>query len=311
MRGLNENFLNDLKEGLLAPFTQRVKSDHSLCLEIRENYVNIYYRGSNLIKLSSTSKGYKGWFDPNYAESESEKFSQSLPHESIKEPEDVDAWIGVIPQIKQAIDFFLSAHPKEEREAQQAIVRDNNFCGVSEATDYFVCDIEYTIQDRRRVDMVAVHWPSTPSVRQKQANRRLVLIEAKFGDGNLKDDSGIHSHIRDIDRFLSNPNNLQKLKDDMIRIYNQKLALELLHPRIEFKRELVSFSDEKPMLIFVLINHDPTKSDLNEALVDLPPSPHVDMYLATGCFMGYGLFEQAVLPINVAIERFDNYIYDA
>jgi len=41
--------MNDLSEGVLA--------DRSLCLEIRENYINIYYRGGNLLKLSTGPGG--------------------------------------------------------------------------------------------------------------------------------------------------------------------------------------------------------------------------------------------------------------
>ena len=46
MRKLNDIFLNDLKEGgRLFPLTDAVKSDPSLCLELRGDYVNVYYRG--------------------------------------------------------------------------------------------------------------------------------------------------------------------------------------------------------------------------------------------------------------------------
>jgi len=44
MRGLSKKFMNDLNEGILTPLRRRVLADRSLCLEIREDYVNIYYR---------------------------------------------------------------------------------------------------------------------------------------------------------------------------------------------------------------------------------------------------------------------------
>jgi len=83
-----------------------------------------------------------------------------------------------MPVLKQTMDLFLSQHPKEEHEAQQLILRDNNFGGVSRATDYYVCDIEYA-NPHGRFDLVAVHWPSNGAIRKQQDSRRLVLVEAE------------------------------------------------------------------------------------------------------------------------------------
>ena len=40
-----------LKSGLLQPVWNLVKLDSTICLEIRKNYVNIYYRGGNILKI--------------------------------------------------------------------------------------------------------------------------------------------------------------------------------------------------------------------------------------------------------------------
>jgi len=53
-RRLSDQFMAGLKEGWLHPLLDRVKADRTLCLEIREDYVNIYYRGGNLLKVSRT-----------------------------------------------------------------------------------------------------------------------------------------------------------------------------------------------------------------------------------------------------------------
>ena len=41
MRGLNQKFINDLSAGILAPLLERVVADRSVCLEIREDYINV------------------------------------------------------------------------------------------------------------------------------------------------------------------------------------------------------------------------------------------------------------------------------
>lgn len=71
MRKLSLNFMSDLKQrdGVLNPILERVKHDHTLMLAIRENYLNIYYRGGNILRLTEKCEGvYEAWFDDNYNE---------------------------------------------------------------------------------------------------------------------------------------------------------------------------------------------------------------------------------------------------
>ena len=71
MRGLSELFMGNLQGvtgqgGLdLSGVLNWVKEDSSLCLEIRENYINIYYRGGNIMKLTETIGSYTIYFDCN------------------------------------------------------------------------------------------------------------------------------------------------------------------------------------------------------------------------------------------------------
>jgi len=291
--------MDDLRSGVLAPFLERVLADRSLCLEIREDYVNIYYRGGNLLKLSAGPAGYVAHFDPKYAKGDGGTLARALPGTRISAADDVDAWLGAMPAMKQTMDIYFGRHPKEEREAQQLIVRDNNFGGVSRATDYYVCDIEYA-NPHGRFDLVAVHWPSRGHIRKQQDGRRLVLVEVKFGDGAINGAASIRSHITDINRFLGDPANVTALQDEMVGVFNQKRALGLMN----CGKDLCAFGDEPPMLLLALANHDPDSTKLRAALDALPPSPHAEIYIATGCFMGYGLCDQAIVPLEEARSRF-------
>jgi hypothetical protein len=261
MRGLSQQFLADLREGILAPIGERVIQDRSLCLEIRDDCVNVYYRGGSLLEISKSTKNYMVFFDPAYFKSDEGTLDQPLPDKVIQKCENAVAWLSVLPDLKQAMDLHLGRHPREEREAQQLILRDNNFGVMSRATDYYVCDIEYAHQ-HGRIDLVAVHWPSKSPIRKKQKDRRLVLVEAKYGDGTIADPAGIHSHIKDINRFLEDTANLKALKNEMVGLFNQKRALRL----INCSKDLVAFSDEPPMLLLTLVNHDPDSSSLRKAL---------------------------------------------
>ena len=171
MRTLNDRFLDDLKKGVLAPLTDTVKSDTSLCLELRGDYINVYYRGGNLMKVEQSAEGYSVSFDPNYFKVGSKKGffrTEKLPHlpkGEILDKEDIAKWLDASPKLKQAIDRYISKIKKDEREFQQRILRDNNFGSIARSTDYYICDIEYR-SEYGQFDMVAVHWPSEPGVRK-------------------------------------------------------------------------------------------------------------------------------------------------
>ncbi len=66
MRGLSNDFMNDLKVGKLKNFLTSVKEDDTLSLEIRDNYINIYYRGGNIFRIEQCTSEYKVYFDINY-----------------------------------------------------------------------------------------------------------------------------------------------------------------------------------------------------------------------------------------------------
>ncbi len=291
-RGLSDEFMAALTGGVLTPLLDRVKADRTLCLEIREDYLNIYYRGGNLLKVSRMPDGYEAFFDTKYFAAP----VPSMPEAPLREAAHVAAWLAVLPILKQAMDLW---QPGEEREVQQLIVRDNNVGGIANSTDYYVCDIEFTIAKRKRFDLVAVHWPSKGEVRKRQDGHRLVVGEAKFGDGALKGESGIHEHIVDVNAYLAVPGNLAALKEQMLCVFNQKRALGL----IECKKDLTGFSDAPPVLLLVLANHDPDSTLLRELLGSLPPSPHAELRIATGSLIGYGLYDPAILTIDEARTR--------
>ena len=123
-RGLSNEFMQDLLAGFLNPLLVRVKEDDSLSLFIRNEYINIYYRGGNLLKLERKKGGrrYRVYFDPDYAQGEP---LPGMPEE-LADPGQVADLIGVFPVLKQFIDRHRTAHPALEREFQQLVARENN-----------------------------------------------------------------------------------------------------------------------------------------------------------------------------------------
>ena len=294
MRGLNADFMEDLKSGMLRRLLDRVHLDRTLCLELRDDYLNIYYRGGNLLRLGRRGDAYAAAFDVKYAKGA----PLQVPPTALREPDHVTAWLDAMPHLKLAMDLYMGHHPKEEREIQQIIARDNNIGSVSRATDYYVCDIEYA-NAHGRFDIVGVHWPSTGTDRKQSVARRLVVGEVKQGDNALSGKAGLHAHVRDVDGFLSDPARLAGLKEEMVAVFNQKRALDL----INCGRDLESFSDEPPLFLLILANHDPDKTKLREELATLPSAEHCEIRVVTSSLVGYGLFDPGVLTVDEVLAR--------
>ncbi|MCY4287355.1 MAG: hypothetical protein OXC63_02040 [Aestuariivita sp.] len=320
MRALNDRFLKDLKDGILAKVTETVQWDSTLCLELRGTSINVYYRGCNLMKIQETRTEYRGTFNPNYfKDGRTLKLPKSLTH-----LDDVGKWLEAWPSLKGAVDQYIAEKvKKDEREVQQMFVRANNYGRIqpgadlgiqykggslAQSTDFYICDVEYVRSGEPwRFDMIAVHWPSDRHLRSKASDRRLVIIEVKCGDGALSGAAGLSKHIGDIDRFLENPDKVAALKNDMVQVFNQKRALGLM----DCNRDLKGFSDERPIVMLALVSHDPDSTKLRECLAHLSETihPHMDLRIGVASFFGFGLYDQGIHTVDEVLWRFGDFVY--
>ncbi|MCP8323311.1 MAG: hypothetical protein L6N96_03940 [Candidatus Methylarchaceae archaeon HK02M2] len=306
MRKLSPDFIHELKLGDLNSILERVKDDNTLDFQIRDDYVNIYYRGGNLIKiekLKSSSNKFMFSFDEKYARNTKLR----LPEKS-----DIKGWIEIIPQLKHMMDLYFTTLEKNEREFQQLVVRENNYTSISKSTDYFIVDVEYDNRLGARFDLIAIEWESKGTIRKltKGYKPKLVFLEIKYGDGALKGSSGIKKHIEDFKKFRSS-NNYQEIKEEMKEIFKQKRDLRLIAGLQSNIHPIEDFSDNID-LVFLVINHDPESRKLKRILDEIEEI-HQDIEFNIGfCvsnFMGYGLFKQNIFGIAKFKERFEKQIY--
>ncbi|MGI6450476.1 MAG: hypothetical protein ACOX3R_09315 [Desulfitobacteriia bacterium] len=304
MRGLLETFLNDLKNGILTEILERVKADATLDLEIRENYINIYYRGGNALKIIEKSAStYEFSMDTGYIVDSELKANLERP-QIVNNASSVSEWLKNLPVIKDQMDLYFGRNSKE-REYQQVVVLENNYGSTANDTDYYICDIEYA-NPNGRFDMVAVKWPSTAPARKRTNNLDLAFIEMKYMDKALTGPSGLKDHIKGMLKFLSNPQNLASIKEEMVKVFKQKVQLGLL----QGIKEIESFSDRKPEYIFILANHDPAKTALYRELDQVINSSvyqnfcqYADLKFAAACFMGYGLYLESIQEVHTFMSQ--------
>lgn len=301
MRKLSDDFLNDLRVGLLQPLLVRVKQDNTLMLAIRDGYINIYYRGGNIIRVKSKSNGrYSLTFDLQY-----NIFSQNLPYlpAEIVRHDDVETWVQSLPQLKEIMDFYFSAHPKPEREFQQLVARENNDSTISNTSEYFISDIEFADSELgARFDMLAIRWLAS---QRKDGNKcKAALIEMKYADGALDGNAGLLKHLKDIDDFIANRTCYQNLLETMENQFNQLDQLGLLKFNKGKSNAKVSLGvNDKPELIFILANHNPRSKKLKRVLDDpqielFDKSKNFDLRFYIASYAGYGLHKESMVTLT-------------
>lgn len=295
-RGLSDEFMQDLLAGFLNPLLVRVKEDDSLALFIRNEYINIYYRGGNLLKLERKDREnfYRVYFDPNYAQ------GGRLPAipEKLADPGQVADLIGVFPVLKQFIDRHRTAHPALEREFQQLVARENNYSRISNETEYFVIDMEASYPEvGGKFDIVACKWTAAA---RREDHVQLVLMEIKYGDFALEGQSGLLKHLADARNLLDDPANRELLRMTAQVQLNQLNGLGLLrHAKTARK---FSVHADKPELVLLLANHNPRSSILPrildsaelKAFSDARTNPF-ELRFFTASAAGYAMHESCML----------------
>jgi hypothetical protein len=291
MRKLSQDFKNDLTGGQLKGFLDAVIDDTTLSLGIRDEYVNIYYRGGSLFKITPDKNGsYCICFDKKYMKP-TNKFSLEVHYDSLQE------WLNNLPFIKSQMDYYY-AHIRDlfEKDIQQRIERENNRSPVSNDTDYFVTDIEYE-EKSGRFDIIALKLPSTAQD-HKNPKASLAIIEVKQGEEALRGTSGLKKHFDDITDCFRN--NSDSMLEEAIYIFNLKNELGLVKSTI--KRVVNPNKEERPEFIIVAADHKPASTVLNNELKavydDVGSSKEYAVKIAKASHMGYGLYIDELVSLE-------------
>lgn len=312
-RAISQDFLDDLKTGKLSSLLERVLADDTLDLELRGKCINIYYRGGSLFRITEKGSGtYEICFDSNYCDTEAwGKTGITV----ICNPT-IEQAVKDIPYYKQAMDIYLGKSHKYEREFQQVLVRENNCHGIiSRSTDYYIIDIEYADSNenrKSRFDIVALKWESKSSARRNPEKCSIALMELKYGDGALNNESGIKEHLNDLKSFMSiEKEKLDDFKKDIETVFKQKCQLGLVDG-LQEKQYEVSISFENPEVIFLFADHDPDSSVLVKELTDINYNDYkdvFDIYIAEASYIGYGLYAPRMKELSI-FQRENSCIYN-
>lgn len=229
MRNINEEFVKALLSGELSFFFSQVKANRdTLSLEIRNGYINIYYKGGNLLKIMQKAKGYSFYFDVKYCkhtnQTGNETIIRSLSHNNLQD------YITNFDNLKKEMDLWFADHPKEERDYQHNLLV-NNSC---------IVDIEYQVARRMRLDMLVV------------ADHKLVIVENKYGNGAITGNASVSKHYADMCEVLETPELYKELIDSVCSISKCKKALGLT----EKSYDETYFTSAEILFLFANYNAD-------------------------------------------------------
>ncbi len=285
--GLNEIFMTDLKEGKLKELLDFVKKDDTLSLEIRQNFIELYYRGQKICKVISENNDYK-IIDLSQNNDDIERCCYE--------------WTRYIPLMKQNIDFYLHDNPNLEMEYGQCLVRENNRNAQSDKTDYYMASMEYSRDEENKINLVGIKWLATESSRTKGDRIALAFIEMKYGDKKPIEDSILQKHTEDLNEFTQNKRNLFGIYEDIEIIFNQKVELGLING---VDKEITINRNIKPELILVVSSHRGENHELISEIRKVTTSfdysnlvQNINMKVAKTNYAGYGLYEEQILNIQ-------------
>lgn len=249
MRDINDKFINDLLDGELSIFLKEVKTEQNkYSLEIRGDYINIYYRGGNIGRISQKNNRYTFFFDPKYCCNEEYKKPEDNPHyTTLKKMDlhDAQAFYRNLRIMREVMDARFLKHPKIEREFQQNLQRENAF----------VIDIEhqfnYDRQSGMRFDMIIVDGDM------------MYVVENKVGLNSIGGNAGVVKHYTDICEFLDDDNRHQGLIDSVIETSKVKYKLGLL------EREIPFIDLQKTEIMFILCDYNRKSKMLGNAAKEI------------------------------------------
>lgn len=263
MRGnLSKSFLNRLCEGDLCAIINEIIDDSELDVQVRDNYLNVYYKGGNILRIKPQSfqfdKFYfylghpKGFPKTHVEKVASRKQNEINPRTKQPIPTEIEAdqimselnekyddLMQLLPEnpgsfftkAKSVMDEWFVKWEHQERDDQQAITERNKTA--DSESDLAVIDIEFA---------VSVNKPYNKAKNSKGKNKvcrfdiiavdykgQLYVIELKQNEAADSDDNSanVKVHKKDFDDTIGNDIDCLFAKE-MAQVVNIKKNIGLL-----------------------------------------------------------------------------------
>ena len=253
MRAITDNkFLKSLENGLLRNITDYVKEHNDLDLQIRDNYINIYYRGGNILRIKSPNSFE---FDEFYFYRDSDTVAKKNVSEETKQKlkKNRNDLLDLVKkgeiskyfeQAKKCMEDWWKAMGDKrgihhnERDLQHKISRSN-----SNNTPYIVLDLEYQVSTKSEFaydGKIDKKMPRIDIIAITSDTGQLCVMDLKKDGGALEGKSGVECHIDSFEHTIGRDYNKLFIKE-MQNLYEQKRAMRLIESNVEISNVAPEF----------------------------------------------------------------------
>lgn len=289
MRGLSCEFIDDLTCGILSPLLEAVHRDRDLILEIREGYLNVYFRGHSLLRLAQNGRSYP------FSLHEKFMVKALCGLSRFSSQDDAKQFVRALPEVKARV--LALRESANEIECEQMLMRANN-CEPHLNTDYFIIDRQLVTRDGKgRFDLVGICQPHRSWAHTRSLP--LALLELKLGLN--ADIQTLHEQLGQY--YESVKADLEDVVEEVEHLLGQKLSLDLIRqPKgrlAALRRVSISRDVNDVRFGIVLVDYHPGSALLRRAeeqLGRLHFRDQIDVF-----HVGFGLWQRRAKGICSAL----------
>lgn len=247
MRGLDEKHLEGFKKSDWFSFYKEHQEE--LFLGIRNNYINLYYKGMNIAKIQGSFNNASISARYIYKDFNEESNYQSITYDDFKQKYE--------KVIKPEVEKHIKKNKLWEKETQQALILKNNKNCRNNKSNWLCIDMEYTKQRENSKSNEEKSFGRFDIIAVNKNNYKVALIELKVGKNAIGGKSGLLKHAKDwqdfVDKqlFFKDINEGHNcLKQEIINIINNKCILESNYPIGYCSEE--TFKNIEPSFYFII-----------------------------------------------------------
>lgn len=246
-RGIHdEKMYNSLFNGNLRKMLNVIVEFGDLDVQIRNNYLNIYYRGGNIAKVNSERSIE---FDEKYfclpgINTDGKEEKRSL----IKKFKTYN-YKAYFETGKQVMNKWFKEHPNPERDEQHLLAVANKYA----QSDYAIIDVEYQVSIQSEFSCTFIPQnrsnPKKPRFDIIAVNKRgqVVVIELKKGVDALENTSGLQEHLDCYNASIGR--NYAPFMEEIQKVLEQKQQLGLVD-------NAVKITESTPVFMFAYAYND-------------------------------------------------------
>jgi hypothetical protein len=240
-RGIHDKkFAESLMNGKLRQMLIVINNDKDLDVQIRKDYLNIYYQGGNIARVKSENSVE---FDKFYFYLD----RKTIPKKDLSQVEikklkshrvslvskfEAGNYEAYFVQAKEVMDKWFKVNPKLERLEQHKLSIENQY----NKSDYTIIDLEYEVSIL--CDFICTHIPDKKVKAKKprfdiiaiNKQGKLCIIELKKGLGALGNTSGLQEHWDCYQKSIGR--NHKSFMNEMTFLLKQKQDFNLIDKQV-------------------------------------------------------------------------------